>query len=177
MRRILLPLVIWLAACGEPPHDSPYDPQTPADRQAHTSFSGTVSLEPVGGVSPSLAGIQVSVAGRGYAATTDGTGAYVIEGVPPGTYTVQAVLAGYQTAAVAGVTATLDTGGATVAVPALELRRVRASLAGTAAEPPRARAARACARTGWRRPRPAWTRPARPPSPSARPSPTAPARS
>ena len=118
MRRI----VASLSCCRSPPAGTSStrarsNPQTPADRQARTAFSGTVSLEAVGGVVPSLAGVQVSVAGHGYAATTDADGRYVLRASPPGTYTVQAVLGNYETASVTGVTATLDTGGGTVAVP------------------------------------------------------------
>lgn len=132
MRRIVSALsVTVLVACGDLPHDNPYDPQAPRDQQARTAFAGTVSLEAVNGVTPSLAGVQVSVAGTGYTATTDAAGAFTIAGVPAGTYTVQAILADYETASVGGVAATLDTGGTTVQVPPIALRRVRADLAGT----------------------------------------------
>lgn len=134
MRRIASVLsVMVLVACGDLPHESPYDPQAPRDQQARTALAGTVSLEAVNGVTPSLAGVQVSVAGTGYSATTDAGGAFVIAGVPAGTYTVQAILADYEPASVSGITATLDTGGATVQVPPLALKRVRADLAGTVA--------------------------------------------
>jgi hypothetical protein len=132
MRRLVPALALGaLAACGGLDHQNPYDPQTPAAGQARTSFAGKVTAEAVGGVSPSLAGITVSVAGQSYAAVTDAAGSYVISGVPAGTYTLQAVRADYETASVSGVTATLDTGGRTVAIPDLALRRVRATLRGT----------------------------------------------
>lgn len=132
MRRFLLAAsVAVLGACGDLRHENPYDPRAAPDTQAKTSFAGTVSVEAVGGVAPSLAGIPVSLAGQSYSAVTDAAGHYVISGVPAGTYTIQAVLADYDTAAITGVTATLDTGGRTVPVPALPLRRVRAPLRGT----------------------------------------------
>lgn len=130
MRRLVLALGFSLAACGDLQHENPYDPRSPAQTQARTSFSGTVSLEAVAGVTPPLAGIQVSVAGTSYGAATDDQGRFVISGVPAGSYTIQAVLDGYQTASLTGVTATLDTGGQTVPVPAIALRRVRAPLIG-----------------------------------------------
>src|SRR5512145_1198626 len=133
MRRVSIVLTVMLsAACGDLAHESPFDPQTPPDKQARTSFAGTVSLESVGGVvTPGLSGIQVSLAGTGYSAATDVSGRYVIGGVPAGAYTVQAVLPNYETTSVSGMTATLDTGGTVVGVPTLALRRVRADLAGT----------------------------------------------
>lgn len=132
MRRLPLILtVIALAACGDLQHESPFDPATPPDQQARTTFSGTIALEPVGGVTPSRAGVQVSLAGTGHDAVTDAAGAYAITGVPPGTYTLQAVAPDYQVGAIPGVTATLDTGGTTIPLPALALVRVRADLAGT----------------------------------------------
>lgn len=131
MRRLSVALsVISLAACGDLQHENPFDPATPPADQSRTSFSGTVALEPVAGVTPPLAGLQVSLAGTGFAATTGPGGEYTLHGVPPGAYTVQAIVEDYETAAVAGVTATLDTGGTTIPLPTLSLRRVRAALQG-----------------------------------------------
>ena len=131
MRRISIALsVAVLAACGNPQHENPFDPLTPAGQQARTSLAGAVTLEPVGGVTPSLAGIQVSVAGRSFSSVTDASGQYVIDSVPPGTYTVQAVLTDYDTASITGVTTSLDTGGTSVTVPTLAMRRVRGTLTG-----------------------------------------------
>lgn len=131
MRRISIALTVMsLAACGDLQHESPFDPETPPDQQARTSFSGTVALEPVGGAIPPLNTVAVSVAGQSYSAATDDTGHYTITGVPPGTYTLQAVLDGYETTAVSGITATLDTGGTTVTVPTLSMKRLRADLVG-----------------------------------------------
>lgn len=129
-RRLVLLSVTALAACGDLQHENPFDPATPPDRQARTAFSGRVALEPVGGVTPGLAGVQVSLAGTGFAAVTDAAGAYVITGVPPGTYTLQAIADDYETGHLAGVTATLDTGGTTLSLPPLTLLRVRGDLIG-----------------------------------------------
>src|SRR5512145_1908201 len=133
MRRVSIVLTVMLsAACGELAHESPFDPQTPPDKQARTSFAGTVSLETVGGVvTPGLSGIQVSLAGTGHSATTDAAGRYLIADVPAGAYTLQAVLTNYETTSASGLIATLDTGGTVVEVPTLALRRVRADLEGT----------------------------------------------
>ncbi len=131
MRRISVLVVATLvSACGELAHENPFDPQTPPADQARTTFTGTVALEPVGGVAPGFDQVQVSLAGESFAASVGTDGVYTLRDVPVGTYDVQATAPDYEPAMVA-MTATLDTGGKAVRVPDLSLRRVRANLEGT----------------------------------------------
>ncbi len=66
---------------------NPYDPKTPVELQRRGQISGTVRLE---GAS-SHAGIFVALVGRNdLDAVTDASGAYLLTGVPPGTYVLVA---------------------------------------------------------------------------------------
>lgn len=118
-----------LAACSDPEHSSPFDPQTPPALQARAALQGTVTLEAAGATAPSLAGTTVSVPGVAVV-TTDAAGSYVLQGVPEGRYTVTASRAGYDDGAVAGIVVTLDDGDQTLPVPALRLAASRGAVAG-----------------------------------------------
>ncbi|MFT3913667.1 MAG: carboxypeptidase-like regulatory domain-containing protein [Anaeromyxobacteraceae bacterium] len=130
-RSMVLFASLVLGACGSLDHTNPFDPSTPATQQARATLAGAVSLEAPGAVAPSLTGVHVSVPGTSFAADTDATGHYAIADVPPGTYSVQAVAAGYDTVAVTGITVTLDDGTRTVGVPDLALKVSRGSVSGT----------------------------------------------
>lgn len=133
MRRIaILALAAAAAGCGDLQHENPFDPQTPGAQQARASLAGTVALETLG-VAPVLTGVHVSVAGTGYSADTDADGGYVIAGVPPGSYTVQAVKSGYDTTSLTGILVTLDDGEGEVPVPPLQLQLARGDVAGLVA--------------------------------------------
>jgi hypothetical protein len=126
----ILLLGVVLVACGSLDHTNPYDPSTSPSQQARATLSGAVSLEPSRPTAPSLAGVHVSIPGSSLSADTDASGAYAIAGVPPGTYALQAVATGYQTAVLTGIAVSLDDGNHTVAVPPLSLRLARGAVQG-----------------------------------------------
>jgi hypothetical protein len=122
---------VILAACGDPEHKSPFDPQTPKELQAKATLRGTVTLEPLGATTVSSADVTISVSGSGAGgATTDVDGAWVLAGVGPGTYTVRATHAGYEDGYASGVVVTLDDGDQVVTVPPIALRVARGALTG-----------------------------------------------
>jgi hypothetical protein len=118
-----------LAGCSVPEHESPYDPQTPPALQARAILRGTVVLERLGDVPPAREGVNVSVAGVG-AAVTNAAGEWMLPEVPPGTYQVQTIKEGYETAEVGGVVVTLDDGGQDVWVAPIAMDVARGTLAG-----------------------------------------------
>ncbi len=124
-----LALVLVATSCGAPEHENPFDPRTPADRQARATLAGDVTLEPLGAAAPDLSGVRISIPGAGVV-DTDTAGHWSLPDVPPGTYTVQASKTGWVTAAVAGIAIRLDDGDSTVAVPPIALAAARGALAG-----------------------------------------------
>lgn len=131
MRRLAFAALAVVTACSDPKHENPFDPATPVALQARATLAGTVSLEPPGVAAPALGGVTVSVAGLP-SVTTDDSGAWRLEGVPAGTYTVRVSNgATWETASVTGVSVTLDDGGKTVTVPEIRLRVARGAISGT----------------------------------------------
>jgi iron complex outermembrane receptor protein len=78
------------------PQQAPPPPQAPQAPQTGT-LTGTATSTSSGAP---LAGAQVTIAGTTQGAIADENGRFAIEGVPPGTYIVEVVLAGYLTNAV-----------------------------------------------------------------------------
>lgn len=118
-----------LSACGSLDHSNPYDPSTPPALQARARLSGRVSLE-AGAAAPVLSGVHVSIPGTSLSADTDATGAYSISGVPPGSWSLQAVRAGWEDGFVTGVVVGLDDGNKDVSVPLLALKLARGQVSG-----------------------------------------------
>jgi len=91
--RILLSALalIVLGACStQLDGGNPYDPDTPPDKQAKASLSGTVTLEGFGDVT------QVEVNVGGLTAHPDAAGAYQLSGITPGIQEILFRLSGYQ---------------------------------------------------------------------------------
>lgn len=122
-------LAVALGACSVPEHENPYDPQTPPPLQARATLRGTVTLERLGDEPPALEGVNVSVSGIG-AAVTNAAGEWLLAQVPQGSYTVQTIKEGYETAVVSGVVVELDDGGQDVWVAPVTMRVARGTLAG-----------------------------------------------
>jgi hypothetical protein len=80
MSRILL-AAVFVCACG--------------GSQGAASIAGTATFTDA----TAHAGIQVAVRGTDHVAVTDGTGAFLLEGVAPGSYSIEASALGYVTAA------------------------------------------------------------------------------
>lgn len=133
MRFLIVAVALAAAACGDLKHGNPFDPSAPPALQARATLAGHVTLEAIGGATPSRSGIQVAVPGTGLQAVTDSAGHFEIAQVPHGTWTVQAVKQGYVDALVTGVTVTLDDGNTTVAVPPLWLAVARGDVLGRVA--------------------------------------------
>ncbi len=119
-----------LSACSSPSHSNPYDPSTPPAQQARARLSGLVTLE-AGAAAPVLSGVHVSIPGTSLSADTDSAGAYAIAGVPPGSWSVQAVRAGWEDGLVTGLVVQLDDGGRDVSVPTLALKLARGQVTGS----------------------------------------------
>lgn len=89
MRRLvalgLSTLMVW--GCGELPHESPFDPGSPAEKLAKGEVTGTVRLAG----ETDFAGITVELQSeaRTYNVQTDAQGAFRIAGVVPGDYDVR----------------------------------------------------------------------------------------
>jgi hypothetical protein len=124
-----------LACSPTPPHQNPFDPNSPPGAQAKATLAGTISLESAGaaGAAVAMAGTHVAVGGTGLSADTDANGAYSIARVDPGTYGLQVSRAGYDPQTISGVTVTLNDGDKTVLVPEVKLLVSRGSVGGTLA--------------------------------------------
>ncbi len=133
LRLAVTALALGLAACGDLSHQNPFDPATPPGQQARAALEGAVDLEATGAAAPSLAGVVVSITGTSLSAVTDAAGRYRLDGVAPGTWTVQATHPGYRVALLGGLAVTLDDGGKAVPVPDLFLQAARGDLLGRVA--------------------------------------------
>ena len=133
MRRLAVLLALAVTACGDLKHENPFDPSTPLAQQARATLAGQVTLEATGGVTPSLAGVQVAIPGTGLQAITDSAGHFEISQVPRGTWTLQATRQGFVDALVTGITVTLDDGNTTLVVPTLALAVARGDVLGRVA--------------------------------------------
>lgn len=129
MRRASLTLFVLAAGCNLPGHQNPFDPETPTALQARATLSGKATLEPLGSAAVQLAGIAVNVLGAGDA-LTDGEGRWQVEGVAPGTYTIQFRNPGYEDSFLTGVIVALNDGDQVVAVPEVRLAVARGEIAG-----------------------------------------------
>ncbi|MCC6811370.1 MAG: carboxypeptidase regulatory-like domain-containing protein [Deltaproteobacteria bacterium] len=89
------------------------------------SISGSVTLEGAGMMANS--GIAVSLDNTASTATTDDSGAFVIDGVAAGSYTLRATKAGFDTRTISGVSVR---GGVQTAVDAMQLAIARGKLTG-----------------------------------------------
>ncbi|MFT3913012.1 MAG: carboxypeptidase regulatory-like domain-containing protein [Anaeromyxobacteraceae bacterium] len=118
-----------LAGCSGLDHTNPFDPSTPASQQARATLVGTVTKE-AGATAPVLSGVRVSIPGSSLGADTDAAGHFSISDVPPGTYALQAVATGYDSATVTGIAVTLDDGDREVEVPTLSLALSRGAVSG-----------------------------------------------
>lgn len=65
----------------------------------HASTVGTVQGKVTDAAGQPVAGVKVSLPGAG-SVTTDKSGAYILEGIDPGEYQVEATKAGYQKSSV-----------------------------------------------------------------------------
>jgi hypothetical protein len=129
MRRACLTLAVLAAGCNLPGHQNPFDPATPTALQARATLAGKATLEPLGSAAAQLAGITVNVLGAGDA-LTDAQGDWHVEGVAPGTYTIQFRSPGYEDSFLTGVVVTLNDGDQIVAVPDVRLGVARGEIAG-----------------------------------------------
>ncbi len=129
MRRASLTLFALAAGCNLPGHQNPFDPATPSALQARATLAGTATLEPLGSAAVQLAGITVNALGAGDA-LTDGDGNWQVEGVAPGTYTIQFRNPGYEDTFLTGVIVTLNDGDKVVSVPDVRLAVARGEVAG-----------------------------------------------
>lgn len=125
MRRIVVGVTaILLTACAaDLPHESPYDPQTPVERQAPGTVHGRVLLEHErdhSQVTLKLTGGIVD-----YDTQSDPSGAFAFTRVVPGTYTLSA-FSRYFEAVTDEVIVSLD-GSVDLGVINLEVRRSRVS--------------------------------------------------
>lgn len=121
-----LAALLLFAACGSPPHDGAYDPESPLDKLARGTVAGSVSLE--NETDASQVSIVLAGTDRRYEATTDKAGAFVVTSVVPGRYTVTANARYFS-----DVQAEVDVpiGGA-VTAPALALQALRGAIKGSA---------------------------------------------
>ena len=91
VRIVLSALALFvLGACSTQLDGNPYDPDTPPDKQAKASLSGTVSLEGYGDVTL----VEINVAGR--VEHPDAAGAYQVGEITPGVQEILFRLSGYQ---------------------------------------------------------------------------------
>lgn len=84
-KRLYLPILILLASCStELPHEAPFDPDSPATKQAKATLKGKVALQ--GETDAGGAAVSLVNAERAYNFTTANDGAVFIPGIVPGAY-------------------------------------------------------------------------------------------
>jgi hypothetical protein len=123
---VALPVFVLLSAVacgGDLEHSSPFDPQTPLDKQARAEVRGRFTLEG----ERDHAGIEVRLEGASKTdVSTRADGTFAVNQIIPGTYTLVIGERGWQE-----VTRTVDVAiGAQLAVPAEELPLRKGALSG-----------------------------------------------
>ncbi len=126
-RSLCLVLAFGLAACStELPHEGPFDPKSPDEKQARATLDARVALE--GESDHAQITVEVQNGDRTYSVDTDAQGVAKLTGVVPGTYRLSMRTRYFEPA-----TQTITVGiGEDVAVGPVTLRALRADVLGSA---------------------------------------------
>jgi len=122
-------LGLLVACTTEPSRTNPFDEKAPKGIQAKATLEGSVVLE-LTSASQDMAGVEVRLVGQGRSERTDAQGSYRFAEVAPGTYSLQAEKAGWESAGVSGVVVTIEDGESTVQISPMSMRLARGTVSG-----------------------------------------------